>query len=203
LKKVYDISSSIYEGMPVYKNRPEKQPKINTVTNGHVTESQLSLDVHCGTHIDAPLHMTNEGAKIDSISIEDLVGQAKVFDLTNVNNSISKSDLEVFPIKSGDFVLFKTKNSFEEEFNYNFVYLNEDGAEYLADIGIRGVGIDSLGIERSQPNHPTHKCLFSNNIIIIEGLRLKDIQQGEYFMVAAPIKLIGTDASPARVLLFD
>ncbi|MDQ0220719.1 cyclase family protein [Peribacillus cavernae] len=203
MKKIYDISSPIFEGMPVYKNRPEKQPKIHTVTKGHVTESRLSLDVHSGSHIDAPLHMTNEGAKIESISIQDLVGQAKVFDLTNVNDSISKSDLEVLPIRANDFILFKTKNSFEEEFNYNFVYLNEEGARYLAEIGIRGVGIDSLGVERSQPNHPTHKCLFSNNVIIIEGLRLKDVQQGEYFMVAAPLKLIGTDAAPARVLLFD
>lgn len=47
----------IYEGMPVYKNKPEKQPKLNTVTNGHVTETKMELDLHTGTHADSPLHM--------------------------------------------------------------------------------------------------------------------------------------------------
>lgn len=68
---------------------------------------------------------------------------------------------------------------------------------------MRGVGIDSLGIERSQEGHPTHKTLFNNSIIIVEGLRLKEVVEGEYFMVIAPLKLEGTDGSPARALLID
>jgi arylformamidase len=203
LKKVYDISSTIFEGMPVYKNKPEKQPEIKTVTNGHVTESRLTLDVHSGTHVDAPRHMLNDGDTFETISIQDLTGQAKVFDLAHVNGSVSKEDLEGLDIQSGDFILLKTKNSFDDEFNFDFIFVDETGANYLAEIGITGVGIDSLGIERAQPEHPTHRTLFSNNVIIIEGLRLKDIEPGEYFMVAAPLKLTGTDASPARVLLFE
>jgi arylformamidase len=135
--------------------------------------------------------------------MDDLVGQCKVFDLTQVEDGISKKDLERFEIQQNDFVFFKTKNSFEDTFNFDFIYLAQDGAEYLSEIGIRGVGIDTLGIERSQEGHPTHKTLFAKKIIIIEGLRLKEINQGEYFMVAAPLKLEGTDGSPARVLLFE
>ena len=108
-----------------------------------------------------------------------------------MENGVSKADLEGFDIQKGDFVLLKTKNSFEETFNFDFIYLAQDGAEYLSELGIRGVGIDTLGIERSQEGHPTHKTLFANNIIIIEGLRLKEIEQGQYFMVAAPLKING------------
>lgn len=201
--KMYDVTGTIHEGMTVYKNKPEKQPKMNRVTNGYVTETRLEIDVHTGTHIDAPLHMVVDGDTFETISMENLVGQCKVLDLTDVENGISKVDLEKFDVEKGDFVLFKTKNSFEEEFNFDFIYLAQDGAEYLSQIGVRGVGIDTLGIERSQEGHPTHKSLFANEIIIIEGLRLKGIEQGEYFMVAAPLKLTGTDASPARVLLFE
>ncbi|MCA1030645.1 cyclase family protein [Bacillus timonensis] len=201
--KVYDITSPIFEGMPVYKNKPEKQPKISTVTNGYVTESRLDLDVHSGTHVDAPLHMVNDGETFETIAIEKLVGKAKVLDLTNVSDSIKKVDFDRFSIEKDDFILLKTKNSFDSAFNFDFIYVAADAAAYLAEIGIRGVGIDSLGIERSQEGHPTHKTLFSNDVIIIEGLQLKDIDEGEYFMVAAPLKLSGTDASPARVLLFD
>ena len=201
--KMYDVTGTIYEGMTVYKNKPEKQPKFNRVTNGYVTETRLELDVHTGTHIDAPLHMVIGGDTFESVPMESLVGQSKVFDLTNVEDGISKLDLEKFEINKGDFILFKTKNSFEEEFNFDFIYLAQDGAEYLAEIGVRGVGIDTLGIERSQEGHPTHKTLFGSNVIIIEGLRLKEVEQGEYFMVAAPLKIENTDASPARVLLFE
>ncbi|MGB3261964.1 cyclase family protein [Paenisporosarcina sp.] len=201
--KMYDVTGTIHEGMTVYKDKPEKQPKFNQVTNGYVTETRLEIDVHTGTHIDAPLHMVVDGDTFETISMNDLVGQSKVFDLTQVEDGISKKDLESFDIQKGDFVLLKTKNSFEEKFNFDFIYLKQDGAEYLSEIGVRGVGIDTLGIERSQEGHPTHKTLFANNIIIIEGLRLKEIEQGEYFMVAAPLKIVGTDGSPARVLLFE
>lgn len=201
--KMYDITGSIFEGMTVYKDKPEKQPKLNQQTNGYVTETRMELDVHTGTHIDAPLHMMVEGETFESVPLDKLVGQCKVLDLTNVEDAVSKADLEGFGLEKDDFVLFKTRNSFEEAFDFDFVYLAKDGADYLAEVGIRGVGIDSLGIERSQEGHPTHKALFANDIIIIEGLRLKEIEQGGYFMVAAPLKLIGTDASPARVLLFE
>lgn len=203
LMKIYDISSPIFEGMPVYKNKPEKQPKIKSVTNAHVTESRLELDVHSGTHIDAPLHMVNDGETFETIPLEDLVGPVKVLDFMHIKDGITREDLEKFNLQEQDFVLFKTKNSLDEDFNPEFIYLKESGANYLAELKIRGVGIDALGVERSQPNHPTHKALFGANIIVIEGLRLSEVVAGSYFMVAAPLKLIGTDAAPARVILID
>jgi len=201
--KVYDVTDTITEGMTVYKNKPEKQPKITRSTNGYVTESRIDLDVHTGTHVDAPLHMLTDGDTFEAVSLKDLVGQCKVLDLTEVEDRITKADLEAFDIQQGDFVLLKTKNSYENAFNFDFIFLAHDGAEYLTERGVRGVGIDSLGIERSQEGHPTHKTLFTNKVIIIEGLRLKEMDQGDYFMVAAPLKLVGTDAAPARVLLIE
>ncbi|WP_404334383.1 cyclase family protein [Planococcus rifietoensis] len=201
--KIHDVTGAIFEGMAVYKDKAEKQPKFNQETDGYVTETRLELDVHTGTHIDAPLHMLPGGETFESIPLERLVGDCKVVDLTKVTGGISRADLEGFEIDKGDFVLLKTQNSFDDHFNFDFVYLAQDGADYLAEIGVRGIGTDALGIERSQDGHPTHKTLFKNNIIIIEGLRLRDVVQGGYYMVAAPLKLIGTDASPARVLLFE
>ena len=201
--KMYDVTGSIYEGMTVYKNKPEKQPEINRVTNGYVSETRINLDVHTGTHIDAPLHMMVDGDTFETVSLDHLVGTCKVLDVTNVEFGVSKADLEKFDLKKDDFVLLKTKNSFEDGFNFDFIFLAADGAEYLTEIGVRGIGIDALGVERSQEGHPTHKTLFAHKVIIIEGLRLKEVESGEYFMVAAPLKLVGTDASPARVLLFE
>lgn len=201
--KMYDVTATVYEGMTVYKNKPEKQPKIQTVTNGYVTESRIDMDLHTGTHVDAPLHMVNAGNTFESISLEKLVGSCKVLDLTAVEDRITRADLESFDLTQGDFVLFKTKNSFEEVFSFEFIFLSEEGAEYLSELGVRGIGTDALGIERSQEGHPTHKKLFAAGVIVVEGLRLAEVPAGEYFMVAAPLKLTGTDAAPARVLLFE
>ncbi|MET3728594.1 arylformamidase [Fictibacillus halophilus] len=199
--KIYDVSLPIFEGMPVYKNKPEKQPQFNTAQNGHVTETRISMDVHTGTHVDAPLHMVPGGDTIETLPIEKLVRKAKVIDLTSSTGYISAEDLADKDIQKDDFVLFKTKNSWDTEFNFEFIYVNSDAAKVLAEIGIVGVGIDALGVERAQENHPTHKQLFQNNIIIIEGLQLKEVPEGEYLMVAAPLKIRGLDASPARIVL--
>lgn len=204
MMKIYDVSMSIYEGMPVYKNKEEKQPKFEVTQDfnkGSVHESKVHIDVHTGTHVDANLHMIKDGNTIEAISLNQLVRPCKVFDMTHVSEGISKSDLEAKDIQADDFVLFKTKNSFDKEFNFEFIYLKEDGAAYLTQLGISGVGIDALGVERNQPGHPTHKTLMKQDIIIIEGLQLAEVEEGTYLMVAAPLKLLRVDAAPARVML--
>ncbi|MFC0188751.1 cyclase family protein [Fictibacillus aquaticus] len=201
--KIYDVSSTIFSGMAVYKNKEEKQPVYNTVQSGYVTETRIDMDAHTGTHVDAPLHMVPGGDTIETLPLESLVRECKVIDMTHVDGAITKEHLTDKDIQSEDFVLFKTKNSMTEEFDFDFVYVGKCAAEYLAEKGITGVGVDALGIERSQEGHPTHKTLFEKKIIIIEGLRLKEVQEGRYFMMAAPLKMTGTDASPARIILLD
>ncbi|WP_163102846.1 cyclase family protein [Peribacillus alkalitolerans] len=201
--KIYDVTAPIFKGMPVYKNKPEKQPEISTVTNAHVTESRISIDVHTGTHVDAPLHMMNEGSTIESLSIERLVRHAKVIDLKGVSDRITKEDIQDKGINKGDFILFKTKNSFDTEFNFEFIFVAHDAAEFLVEQGIEGVGIDALGIERAQEGHPTHRALMGQDIIIMEGLQLKEVPEGEYFMAALPLKLQDVDAAPARIVLIE
>ncbi len=194
----------IEEGMQVYKNKEEKKPTIETMqdfTTATAFESKLSMNVHTGTHVDAPLHMLEGGETIETIPLEDLIGPARVLDLTDVTDGITKADLEQWDIQEGEWLLLKTKNSFSDEFDFEFIFVKEDGAEYLKEKKIKGVGIDGLGIERSQTGHPTHKTLFKSGIIIVEGLRLKDVPAGSYNMVIAPLKMQGIDAAPARAIL--
>jgi arylformamidase len=138
-----------------------------------------------------------------TLPLERLVRPCRVLDLTEVSEGITRADLAKWEIEAGEFLLLQTKNSLQEAFDFAFVYLTEEGAQYLVEKQVHGVGIDALGIERAQPGHPTHKHLFRANIIIIEGLRLKEVPAGQYFMVAAPIKLVHTEAAPARVLLLE
>ncbi|MBY0095913.1 cyclase family protein [Mesobacillus maritimus] len=201
--KIIDISIPIYEGMPTYMDNPANQPIIKTKTHGYITDTNVQMNIHTGTHIDAPLHMIEEGETIETIELSRLVRSCKVLDLTHVNDRITAADLQDFPIVKDDFLLLKTKNSFGETSAMEFIFLAEDGAQYLIDKGIDGVGIDTLGIERSQTGHPTHKALFSNDVLIVEGLNLKEVYEGEYTMICAPIKLQNTEAAPARVMLIE
>lgn len=204
LMKIYDISMSITNDMTVYKNLESKKPKLEFLKifeNDGFNESRISMDIHTGTHIDAPLHMVDKGDTSENLDLSKLVRECHVIDLTDLSEKISKEDLERKNIKEKSFVLFKTKNSYDRSFNPNFVYLDESGAKYLANLNIHGVGIDSLGIERGNKNHTSHKILFDKNIIIIEGLRLEGIDEGEYFMHALPLKIVGADGAPARVVI--
>lgn len=203
---IYDISQAIHENMFVYKNKPEKKPVFQMTRahkDGGVQESKVTLDVHTGTHLDAPRHMIKDGATIESMPLDGLIGPCRVLDLTAVENGISRKDLEKFDIQAGEVLLFKTKNSNIDDFSLDFIYLDTSGADLLAEIGIKGVGTDGLGIERSQPDHSTHHRLFEADIFIIEGLRLKEIKEGAYQLIALPLKLQGLDAAPLRAVLMD
>ncbi|HEX7055783.1 MAG TPA: cyclase family protein [Bacilli bacterium] len=195
---------TISPGMQVYKNKEEKRPVIQVMqdfSTASAYETRISMDAHTGTHLDAPLHMIAGGETIETIALEQLVGPARVLDLTEVSESIGREHLKRFAIQKDEWILCKTRNSFSEDFDFQFVYLNADGADYLAEIGVRGVGTDGLGIERAQPEHETHKTLMRRNILIVEGLRLKDVPAGNYFLVVAPLKLTGIEAAPARAFL--
>lgn len=200
--KIYDISMEIHENMTVYKNKEEKRPKHTiTVDSGDVRETRISMDMHTGTHIDAPLHMIRGGDTIENLDINKVITKCKVFDFTNISDKITLEDLISKDIQKGDFIIFKTRNSFREDFDFEFVYLDKTGAEFLKEKGVAGVGIDALGIERAQPEHETHKILLGAGIVILEGVRLKDVEEGEYFLYAAPLKIRGAEASPTRAVL--
>jgi len=205
--KIIDVSMEIHPDMAVWKNKEEKRPQFE-VTRDHgpdspARETKVTLDMHTGTHIDAPLHFVANGETMESISLQSLIRPAKVFDLTAVEDSISREDLESLSIQSDDFVLFKTKSSFHDGFDPSFVFIDKTAADYLLEKGIAGVGTDGLGVERSQPDHETHRSLLGDKVVIIEGLRLAGVEAGEYGMAALPLKLKNVEAAPARVVLMQ
>lgn len=202
--KIYDISMSISENMTVYKNLESKKPKFYQSAifekDNHY-ETDISMNMHTGTHIDAPLHMIRDGQPMSVYSVNDFISEARVLDLTHLKNMITKDDIISYNIKKGDFLLFKTRNSYTDGFDKDFVFLEKTGASFLCEVGVKGVGIDALGIERSQPEHETHKSLLEKGIMIVEGLFLKDVPAGSYQLIILPLKLLETEAAPARAIL--
>ncbi|MBK5200045.1 MAG: cyclase family protein [Spirochaetaceae bacterium] len=202
--EVYDISMPITQDMPVFKGKEEKRPLIttqSTFATGSTYESVIKMNMHTGSHIDSKLHMIEGGPTVESLNIKELLTKCRVIDLSECTSSIGKKDLVDKNIQSGSFILLKTKNSTEDILEKEFIYLDRSGASYLVEKNIAGVGTDGLGIERNQSDHKTHILLMNKGIHILEGLRLANIKEGEYFLSALPILIPGVEASPIRAVL--
>jgi arylformamidase len=205
MKDWLDISMAIYPDMMVYKNKTEKKPKFISrathVVNGY-QEGSIEMDLHLGTHIDMPKHILADGHDSTGFDAAAVNGACVVLDFSHLDHAnITAEDLESHTVIPGDIVILKTHNSAVKVFDVNFDYLDPSGAQWLADAGVKAVGIDALGIERSHPDHPTHRILLGKQIYIIEGLSLSDVKAGRYTFVCLPLKIEGVEGLPARAYL--
>ncbi|MDY6930838.1 MAG: cyclase family protein [Halobacteriota archaeon] len=204
--ELIDITLPISESMLIYRGDPEvKIEQVKNIDVHGVKLSKISMGLHSGTHVDSPSHFLKDAESIDSLNLKSFVGDAKVFDLTSVEKSIEESDLSDFEIENGDIVIFKTTNSNlykTDTFTKDFVHIGLSAAEYLVKKKVKTVGIDYLSIEKSgSKEHPVHKLLLSNGVIIVEGLDLRDVMPGDYTFFCLPLKIEGVEASPARCVL--
>lgn len=204
---IYDISMELHDHIPVYGNNPIKKVSITRdfeFKQSGYEESHLNMNLHNGTHIDAPRHMIDQGATTDAFPLERFYSKAVVIDLMHVKEVITAADLAPYALPTDYFILLKTTNSLEHDFfNPKFVYVGADAAEVLAQAKVRGVGVDGLGVERGQKGHPTHVTLMNQDIIILEGLRLAHVPPGTYTLMAFPLAIRGVDAAPVRAILMD
>lgn len=203
---IIDISMGIREGMPVYKGRNEKQPRLTrekSMPEDSINESAIAMNLHTGTHLDTPLHMKQDGWTMEEMPLGSLLGPCTVYDLTGVDDCVTADDLKGFTFKQGDFVLLKTRNSFGLAGKENFIYIRQDAALYLAGKGIRGIGTDALGVERNQPGHETHLAFFDSGVLILEGLDLSPATAGSYTLLVLPLKIEGAEGAPARAVLLE
>lgn len=207
--RIIDISWPLRPGVTEYKNKNTFSIDATKTMEAHgVRESTMHMGLHTGTHLDAPSHFLARGSSSETIPLQPLLGPCIVIDCTDAQegHAITRETLEhhIDVITPDSFVLIKTRNSMmnpHDPFNPLFVYLDMGGAEYLVERGVRGVGIDYLGIERNQPNHETHTLLMNADIIILEGLRLGHVQPGSYTLLCLPLALHGVEAAPARAVL--
>lgn len=203
--KLIDISWPIFPGMSEYKDRNSVQfQQTKTFEKDQARETLMSMHVHTGTHVDAPAHFIHHGKTIEQVDVHSICGPCQVIDCTQVPEKITENDLAHHALHASDIILLKTSNSALEPtqpFHQQFVYLEHSGAQYLIQKKVKAVGIDYIGIERSQRNHETHTALLSHDISIIEGLRLGHVKPGAYFLICLPLLTIGIDAAPARAVL--
>ncbi len=208
IKKIIDVSRRIYPGMAVWPGDSPVEIGINSsIKQGDACNvSSIKMGLHTGTHIDAPFHFIDGGKRICSLNLSQYIGTVKVFDLKS-EGFIDRSSISSLPIFEGDTVFLKTRNSLlhqTQPFHKEFIYIEESAARHLAEKKIKTLGVDYLSVDGySSSEHPAHHLLLSNEIGIIEGLYLKEVQEGEYFFSCLPLFIEGADGSPVRAVLFE
>lgn len=196
--KIFDVSRPLEKGMLVYPG--DVIPSFRQEDFGRYLISNLHLSSHTGTHIDAPTHYLKSGNTIDTIPLGNLIGRCRVVDVSNAGSLVAAADL-AGRITGVTRLLLRTRFSGNDTFSEDYPSLAFDAACLLTDNRTECVGIDSPSIESFNCDGSVHRRLLSNGCLIIELLDLTGVPEGDYDMVALPLRFAGLDGSPARVIL--
>jgi arylformamidase len=205
MAKFYDVTVPLSPEVPTFPGDPPfRMQLVHRIADGKpYNVAHLDLGAHSGTHVDAPFHFLDGGDTVDQLPLEILFGKARVVAVPS-REAVRREDLEEVDLTNDLRVLFKTRSSgkLRGDFQEDFVYLDPEAARYLVDEGIKLVGIDSLSIEKfGSKDFASHHALLGAGVVVVEGLDLSDVEPGEYDMTCLPLRIVGADASPARVVL--
>ena len=190
--KIYDISQELTECAVFPGDKSPEKEVVSDMSKGDLYNlTNISLCTHNGTHIDAPFHFINDGKRVDDIPLEKFIGPCCVV------------------YHEGDFTEQHIKNLIEDKFEdfpkriliSGKATVTADAAKVFAEKGIYLLGNESQTVGPEDAPMEVHKILLSKEVVLLEGLRLSHIKQGEYFLSAAPINIAGSDGSPCRAVL--
>ncbi|CAK9315775.1 unnamed protein product [Citrullus colocynthis] len=184
-----------------------------TMKNGSEANfSEIKLPNHAGTHVDAPGHMFDHyfdaGFDVDTLDLGVLNGPALLVDVPRDTN-ITAEAMKSLNIPKGIIrVLFRTLNTdrklmYKKEYDTSYTGFMKDGARWLVEnTDIKLVGLDYLSVAADDDLVPAHlEFLESREIILVEGLKLDDIETGLYSVHCLPLRLLGAEGSPIRCVL--
>ncbi|HNR35769.1 MAG TPA: cyclase family protein, partial [Candidatus Hydrogenedentes bacterium] len=200
----HDATIPLREGMTVWPGDPPFRmlPLERMAGGASCNTSRVDMPTHCGTHMDAPWHFEENGARLDDIDPALFFGEAQLVE-TDVRDEVRATDLGPGPLLPR--VLIKTRNSAFPEgspFRPDYIALSVDAARRLVDEGVRLVGVDYLSVAPyRQPGQATHHILLGHGVLVVEGLRLQGFASGRYLCTILPLALVGADGSPCRAFL--
>ncbi len=212
--KIYDLSVTISEELPVYNGDPKIEIKPHcSIANGSAANVDcVTFGSHTGTHADTPKHFIDVGQTCEDIPLDRFWGPARVLDLRHVlknRRAVEASDLIPYNIKPGEIILLNLGNSHllrEKTFRSDYISVSANAAEYLADKKIKTIGVDCLSIEAGGDIlFPVHHTLLGGGITILEGLLFENefVPQDSYILSALPLKLKNGNGSPVRAALMS
>ena len=195
--KIYDISQEVF-GCAVYPGDPHPEQEIKLkISDGAVCNlSAFSMCAHNGTHVDAPLHFIDGGKSIDRVNLDRFVGYAYVAAhdgllLAEDAERILKTAAALDP-RAAERILVKGKAT-----------MTAEAARVFADKGIKLFGNESQTVGPENAPMEVHLIMLGAEIVLLEGIRLADVEEGVYLLHAAPLNLGGAEGAPCRATLIS
>jgi arylformamidase len=198
--RIFDITRPLAPGGIVYPG--DIIPRFRQQDHGSYLITDIRMSSHSGTHIDAPSHYIESGPAVDQLPLGSLMGWCRVIDLRQIRGRITAADLEG-RMAGNDKILMKTSYSEKMDFDEEYPALSPDAAILLSEAGMNCVGTDAPSIEAFGGDGEVHRTLLSKGTVILELLDLHAVAEGDYWMIALPLRLQGLDGSPCRALLFE
>lgn len=201
-----DISLTIKSAMAHWPGDPAVHIKRtkNMDAGDKDNVSFIKMGSHTGTHIDAPLHFIKKGKGSDKMPLDAVLGPVRVLGIRDKHH-IGVKELKSYSIRSGERIIFKTRNSSYYKtgvFRKDFVYIPSETALYLASLGVRTIGVDYISVGGYHKDGAlTHKILLKAGIWIIEGLNLYGVKPGDYDLICLALKILNSDGAPARAII--
>jgi len=212
--KIIDLTLTVSDEIPTFPGSPQPSfiPWENVKEDGYNLEL-LFLSTHTGTHMDAPYHFLEKGAKIHEISLKKLVSEAILIKSKKKSGeSITKTDIQKFEKKHGKIesfssVIFYTGWQRNLQKKYYFTKnpgLSVSAAKYLASKKVSLVGIDSPSIDLGTDHKfSVHQIFAKKGMLIVENLaNLDKIKSSKFHLVVLPLKLKNATGSPVRAVAF-
>lgn len=207
--RIIDLTHMIEPGMPVFPGtEPPRLEDANTVAVDGFAEKKLFMVSHTGTHMDAPAHMLAGGRTLDAYDAADFFGPAVMIDVPDRMAYVPAEALRPVEhlLSRARFLVLRTGWSRywgRDGYFQGFPALSREAAGRVAELGVKGVGIDAISIDRMEDaDFPVHKILFGAGLFVIENLAGLNRLGPAYRLAAFPLRIKDSDGSPARVVAF-
>jgi arylformamidase len=205
MPKIWDISPPVDPSSPVFEGdtRYSQHWTWRMGPNCPVNVSAVTLSPHVGAHADAPLHYHSQGAAVGALDLEPYLGPCRVIHALKAGACVEIDELAHAGADLPPRVLLRTRESFAHaSFDPHFKAIAPQALSWLADRGVRLVGIDSASVDpATSKDLPAHQVLLQRNVRVLENLCLDEVAEGDYELIALPLKWMHCDASPVRAVL--
>ncbi len=201
-----DISRSLHPDIAVWPEdtRFDLQPIQSRADGASVNLTTLVMSAHTGTHVDAPRHFTDAGLTLEGLDLVPYWGPARVVTVNRAAGPLVPADFDTVDLTGCRRLLVHSRASAQDPtlFHPDIVYPSPELAAFLGRLGLILYGTDAPSVDAvdSKPM-PGHHALLEQGIAILEGLDLRAAPDGEYELVALPLKIVGGDGSPVRAVL--
>ena len=167
-----------------------------------VNLTTITASPHVGTHADAPLHVRDGAPAAEALPLAAFVGRALVLDVRGEPRDLGEELLARIPA-GVERVLLRTGASIAAgSFPGDWPALSSQAARLLTRRGLRLLGVDAPSVDRRESKRlEVHHALFDGGAVVLENLDLREVGEGEYELLALPMRWAGVDAAPVRAVL--